>query len=52
MWKKALNDETKQFTGLNGSWDESIGCDIIVNSDIDDLKTCAKQIIDEFKKNA
>jgi len=49
MWKRALNGEIKNFTGLDGVWEEPYDSDIVVNTEKHNVEECCRQIFERSK---
>ena len=48
MYKKALNGEIREFTGVSAPFEEPEDSDLIVDTESTDVDYCVKQIIDKF----
>lgn len=51
LYKKARGGDIKQFTGIDSPYEEPHDPDLIVDTQVNDIETCAKQIVDYIKAN-
>ncbi|MBW2965638.1 adenylyl-sulfate kinase [Candidatus Woesearchaeota archaeon] len=49
MYKKARNNEIKEFTGVSAPFEEPENSDIIVDTELMDVESCVKEILETLK---
>ncbi len=50
LYEKAEKGEIANFTGVSAPYEEPENPDVVVNTDVDDVETCAERIIDALEK--